>query len=114
MKIVTDESGLSVDICIEIKEEYKNKNYISISGGDNRNLFWNDYLDDFREEYKKYILLIKKVIEENDLVGITGKEQNGWIFKFSDDVIWGFTWRGWGDLMQSIVNKKEGYMAYYM
>ena len=46
--------------------------------------------------------------------GYTAKDINGWVFKFSDNKVWGFSWKGWGDFMQSIVDKREGYMKYYM
>jgi hypothetical protein len=112
MKVVTDENKLSLEIFTNY--ELDKENLYIMSGGDNRNLSWDEYLDDYRDEYKKYILLLKNSIEENNLIGYTGEDINGWVFKFSDNNIWGFTWRGWGDLMQAIVNKREGYMTYYM
>ncbi len=57
---------------------------------------------------------MKKTIQENGLLGYTGQDAEQYTFKFSDGVVIGFTWRGWGDLMQAIVDKREGYIAYYM
>lgn len=87
-----------------------------ISGGMNTNPTWDEYVDGYKEEYKQHLQLIKKAIEENGWIGITGEDQQNLkiAFRFSDDSYWSFTWRAWGDLMQAIVNKREGYMAYYM
>jgi hypothetical protein len=85
-----------------------------ISGGMQTNPKWDDYLDFYKQEYRPYIIQIRKYIEDNSLIGTTGEEQNNWSFKFNDGRHLGFTWRAWGDLMQAIVNKNEGYMEYYM
>ena len=113
MKVVTNESGLSVEIIKRYKEN-ENDKYLSILGGDSSNPSWDDYLADFKEEFHPHILLMRQTIKENGMVGYTGQDANGMYFKFSDGIVLGFTWRGWGDLMQAIVDKQEGYMAYYM
>ena len=112
-KEVSNEAGLSVTIISsrELTAEDKPNSFL---GGDSSNPTWDEYLEDYKDEYKPHILLIKKSIEENHMIGYTGQDADDVYFKFSDGHIWGFTWRAWGDLMQSIVNKKEGYMAYYM
>jgi poly-D-alanine transfer protein DltD len=104
-----NEQGLSVEL-VKISET----NYETILGGDDSNPNWEEYINQYRDEWKAHIQLIKKFVEENGLIGTTGETQNQWAFKFSDGNAFGFTWRGWGDFMQAIVNKREGYMAYYM
>lgn len=87
----------------------------NIMGGDDRNLSWEDYVNDFKDEYKPHIILIKEAIEKLNWIGeVAGDKANDTSFKFSDGQVWGFSWRAWGDLMQAIVNKNEGYMKYYM
>ena len=108
---VTNEQGLTC----EIVHHTDDNKYETIMGGDNTNPSWDDFLSQFVPEFQPHILLIKKCIEENGLVGSKGGDCANYItFLFSDKTHIAFTWRGWGDLMQSIVNKNEGYMAYYM
>lgn len=85
-------------------------------GGDNRNLSWEEYLDEFKEEFKPHVRLLKEALVKAGHIGVTGEGQQnlGITFKFSDGQHWSYTWRGWGDMMQAVVNKREGYMAYYM
>ena len=108
-KKVSNESGLSVVILYRTQMEY-----YTFFGGNSDNPSWQEYLDDFKDEYKPHVLLLKKCIEENELVGCKGEEAENFSFKFDDGEHWGFTWRAWGDLMSAIVDKREGYMAYYM
>lgn len=117
-KKVTNETGLSVEIIrgydvTETNDNIKNKPH-HFMGGDDSNPSWEAYLSDYNEEFRPHVLLIKKCIEDNGLVGTTGQDADDMYFKFSDGHVWGFTWRAWGDLMQAIVDKREGYMAYYM
>ena len=113
MKVVSNENGLSLEI-LKYYDPKEGDNYIPFMGGDSRNPSWDEYLADFKDEYKPHVLLLKKGIQENGMIGYTGQDANEIVFKFSDGEMWGFTWRAWGDLMQAIVNKREGYMAYYM
>lgn len=108
-KKITNEAGLELEIV-----NANSVDYMPMMGGDSTNPSWEQYLNDFKDEYKPHVLLLRKCIEENGLVGETGQFADDLAFKFSDGQIWGFTWRAWGDLMQSIVDKNEGYMKYYM
>ena len=113
MKTVTNENGLSLEIVTHYVQ-VDGEDYSPMLGGDDSNPSWEEYLNDYKEEFKPHILLLKKSIEENGLVGYTGQDADDLYFKFSDGNVMGFSWRGWGDLMQAIVNKNEGYMAYYI
>lgn len=103
------------ELTIELMKHSTEK-YQSFMGGDSSNPSWEEYVDGYKEEFRPHILLIKKCIEENGLLGETGEgmQNQGISFRFSDGQHWGFSWRAWGDLMQSIIDKREGYMAYYM
>lgn len=120
MKIVSNDNDLSVEIVSNYEivvsngKEQPQTQYISVLGGDTRNLSWEEYLDEIKDDYKPHILLLKKTIQENGLIGYTGKDAEQYTFKFSDGIDISFTWRGWGDLMAAIVDKREGYIAYYM
>lgn len=107
---------LKITDCYYSYDEKDKDNCISLMGGDTSNPSWEEYLNRYKDEYKPHFVLIKNAIEENGWVGMTGEEmQNENIqFQFSDGKAIGFSWRAWGDLMQAIVNKKEGYMKYYM
>ena len=86
-----------------------------VSGGLPMNPTWDEYIDMFRDEHKKYYILLKDAVTEWDWIGKTGGEIcNEYSFLFSDGVLLSFTWRAWGDFMQSVIGKKEGYMEYYM
>lgn len=84
-------------------------------GGDPENPTWETYLSEYKKEYQPHVLLIRQAIEKLGWVGATGEDRaNTTAFEFSDGQCWSFSWRAWGDLMQAIVNKQEGYMRYYM
>lgn len=108
VKEVSNKSGLSCRLV------FNSEDYEGIMGGDSTSPMWSEYLRYWKVKYRPHIRLLRKFIIENGLIGTTGEDQNHWTFKFSDGVHLGFSWRAWGDLMQAIVNKKEGYMAYYM
>lgn len=112
-KVVDNGEGLSLTIVRDMDIEEAEDGQVFL-GGDTSNPTWEEYLSKFEEGFIPRALLLRKSIEENGLVGCTGQDADDLWFKFSDGEIWGFSWRGWGDLMQAIVNKKEGYMAYYM
>jgi len=89
-------------------------NEISIMGGDQSNPSWKEYLRGFKEEFQPHMVLIKQYLEKNGLVGECASEiADKKHFEFNDGEKIGFTWRAWGDLMQAVVGKREGYMKYY-
>jgi len=85
-------------------------------GGNATNPTWKEYLNEYDENFISRVKLIRKSIENNGLIGYTGYkiQELGISFKFSDGVHFAYTLRAWGDLMQAIVGKREGYNAYYM
>lgn len=107
---------LKIIDCHSNYDAAKDDGTFQLIGGDSSNPSWDEYVEGYKEEYREHIKLIRKAIEENGWVGYTGEDQEreNIQFRFSDGSLWGFSWRAWGDLMQAIVNKKEGYMAYYM
>lgn len=108
MKAVT-ENNLTCEI------SGKDEKCQSLMGGDTDNPTWEEYINDIKDEWKPHFNLIRKAIEENGMVGeLSGNMCNDTAFKFSDGNCICFSWRAWGDLMQAIVGKREGYMAYYM
>jgi len=114
-KKVENENGLSLQIVRGIDENKVEGDDVFIHlGGDDSNPSWGEYVNMFTDKYQPHVLLIKKAIEENGMIGYTGQDAQEYYFEFSDGEIWGYTWRAWGDLMQAIVNKREGYITYYM
>lgn len=113
---VTPDETLKVEL-VEGSDNFDprtNEKHHVIMGGDSSNPTWEDYLGGWREKFRKYITKMKEYIKENNLIGKTGEWQDSLHFKFNDGTEIGFTWRAWGDLMQAIVGKREGYTAYYM
>lgn len=114
-KPVSNDAGLSVQILLDHELTPADQEKCTpFMGGMDTNPSWKEYVDLFMDEYHDHIRLIRKCIEENYLVGSTGQDADEFNFKFSDGNLWSYSWRAWGDLMQAIVDKKEGYMAYYM
>lgn len=91
-----------------------NENYFIEMGGIDPAPSWQEYLARYKRKYKPYILAIKKVVEEAHLLSTPANEiANSIWFELSDGIAFAFSWRAWGDLIQSIRNKREGYMAFY-
>jgi hypothetical protein len=108
--VISNQAGLSLTVTTRTDAEV-----MGIMGGDNSNPSWEEYMSFVMEEYKPHFELLKKAIQELGWVGKTGEDiSNYYAFVFSDGKGFSFSWRAWGDLMQAIVNKKEGYMRYYM
>lgn len=109
---IKNKQGLELTIATNYPD---NCSYCPIMGGDDGNPTWAEYLKGFQKKYRPHIELVKKGIKKMGWVGCTGQEiANEYCFIFNDNNAIGFSWRAWGDLMQAIVNKKEGYMIYYM
>lgn len=86
----------------------------TLSGGNSANPTWAEYLELFEDEFHPVLVAIRKVVEEVGLVGtLASRFCNQNYFQISDGTKVCFTWRGWGDFMQAIVGKREGYMTYY-
>ncbi len=89
----------------------------TLLGGDSTNPSWDEYLDGFQDEFKPHMKALRAYVEENGLVGMTAEamqDRGEGEYRFSDGQEIAFTWRAWGDFMQAVVNKREGYMCYYM
>lgn len=106
----TNENGLALTVTDASIEDC-----MGIMGGNPDNPTWEEYLQDFNEKYHPHFELLKKAIYELEWVGETADSiANDYSFVFSDGIKLSFSWRAWGDLMQAIVGKREGYMTYYM
>lgn len=109
-EFIIEKSGLSLRI-----NKDKIDGYHYISGGDDRNPTWEEYKADYKEYFHPHLELLKDAIIKIGWLGEKAdKICNYYHFDFSTGERIGFTWRAWGDLMQAIVDKKEGYMTYYM
>lgn len=87
-----------------------------ILGGDPSNPSWEEYLDNYSEKGRAWMHAIREAIIREDIIGATGEEFDNMYFEFDDEnnTKISFSWRAHGDLMQAIVDKREGYMTYYM
>lgn len=104
-----------VQLSSSVSAEHAEKgNVITVWGGINPPPDWNEYLAGFKLEARPKILAIRKLlIKENLTRTFANQMANETVFFFPEDgiYIW-FTWRAWGDLIQSIENKREGYRQY--
>lgn len=106
---------MSETLTVKIVSDKETKTpYETLMGGDNTNPTWVEYIADKDTNLRKYLEVLKHFVETNDMVGMCGDEQDDNVYLFSDDFALGFTWRAWGDFMQAVVNKQEGYMTYYI
>lgn len=118
---MTRESAVSgsLEIVATIERGQGPEDCIVLWGGDDSNPTWDEYLDGYKDEIHPALWAVRKAVEESRWMGSSADAFcNGHWFKFSEPVAdrpgIAFTWRAWGDLMQAIVGKREGYMAYYM
>lgn len=97
--------------------------HITLLGGDTSNPSWEQYLEQYKDEFRPYLLSMKQWFTEkfydsltNDFVNVpTGSDLcNYYHWEFSDGKKMFLSWRAWGDFAQAVVNKNEGYMTYYM
>lgn len=105
-----EQNGLTIEILTKTEDKVQ-----YISGGNSKCPTWEEYKNDFKEYFWPHLELLKHAITEQGWIGETAEKiANYYCFKFSTGEVIGFTWRAWGDLMQAIINKKEGYMTYYI
>lgn len=81
---------------------------------------WKDYIEIYKDEYKKYPEAIRLSVIENNL-RITGQQHQYSDMGtpvFEDGTIGSFSFRAWGDLMAAIWSEYEdkdyNYMDFYM
>ena len=75
---------------------------------------WDEYLAQFSDKLQPHMVALREHIESSGLLGRTADTIcNEHFFRFSDGAEVAFTWRAWGDLMQAVVDKREGYLEYY-
>jgi hypothetical protein len=86
---------------------------ISLSGGLLDAPTWADYVERFAPHAQIAVTMARAWIEAAELVGLHGDEFQDWEFALPHDMRLGFTQRAWGDFMQAIVGRREGYQAYY-
>ena len=76
----------------------------------------DEYLRTLGPDEREVFLAIERGVKRQGLIGMTGDTQDtsGGFWRLSDGRVASFSWRGWGDIMQAIVDKREGYIRYYM
>ena len=102
-------------ITVKVVQDTRDKNQIIVSGGRSDNPTLEEYIDELTEDWKPKIKVLAKFIKNSNFYKITADQFCNYNhFRFNDGKEIAFTWRAWGDFMQAIVGKREGYMAYYM
>lgn len=85
-----------------------------ISGGMDDPPTWTEYLAFMPMDLTPYLCGIRAAIEAEKLTGVAASDFCNYHYWEADDgVRIVFTWRAWGDLMQAIVGKRQGYWSYY-
>lgn len=89
--------------------------HLSLWGGLQPPPTWSDYLDEFDEELRPYLVVAGAWLLEShgDDPPLASQWCNDNALQFSDGFTLSFTWRGWGDFVQSVRNQQEGYMKFY-
>lgn len=95
-----------------IKDDNKT-DYSLILGGDPQPKRWRRYKRQWNNP--EHITAVKNAIINTGLIGAYAENiSENILFKFSDGLKpWRFSMRAWGDLMDAIIGKKQGYMYYY-
>lgn len=86
---------------------------IPIHGGLRPPPSWDEYLNLFPDDLRAVLTAVRDTVLRDQLGGRCGDEMNDGYFALSDGRSIAFTQRAWGDLVQSIANKREGYMMYF-
>jgi len=84
-------------------------------GGDKRNPTWGEYIEKWPDHEREEIEAIRSAVEASAFRRSTAANFcNGHFFELSNGHTVRFTWRAWGDLIQAMEGKREGYLAYYI
>ena len=84
-------------------------------GGDPDNPTWEEYVASYKPEWQPRVEAVGEAMQEFGLVPSTGGAMaNDTWFELSDGTSIALSWRAWGDFIQALVSKREGYMRYYM
>lgn len=104
---------MKLKVCVV--QDSQDENQIVVSGGRHDNPTLEEYINELTDEWKPRIKILADFIKKSQYYKMTASDFcNDNHFRFSDGREIAFTWRGWGDFMQAIVGKREGYMTYYM
>lgn len=104
-----------MQITAELKEGVEHKNCEILLGGDDSNPTWEEYISNYKPEFRPHFEAIRTCVESGPYMrGLAADICNNHFFECSDGLKIAFSWRAWGDLMQAIVGRREGYMVYYM
>ena len=106
---------MSIEMYDATEEQVKDEKYHIQLGGDRSNPTWDEYFQQFYPEWQTYIEGIRECLLASDLMGKCANEidNDNLHFVAEDGHTFAFSARAWGDLMQAIVGRREGYMAYY-
>jgi len=75
---------------------------------------WDEYLAQCSNKYLPYILTAKEWVEAQDAwIGGSEFAACNYLY-FSDGVGLMFSWRAWGDFLQAVAGRREGYTDYYL
>ncbi len=113
---------VGVEIVFSHPPEIDNHHLIALRGGLRSAPSWTEYKKIFQNHTKSrfnkdswpHLIAIKAKVIACGLLNKTASEvANHIMFLTSDGYLYRYTWRAWGDLIQAIHNKREGYMTYY-
>ncbi len=98
----------------EPQPEIDDERHVRLWGGLDPPPNWVEYLADFEADYRPTIEAARRWLEAREgAIPMAGDWCNDNYLRFSDGTTLTFTWRAWGDFAQAVVDKREGYMAYY-
>lgn len=104
-----------MELTVKVVQDDQDEQQVVVSGGRSDNPTLEEYINELSDEWKPKIQVLADFIKNSEYYKMTADRFcNDNHFRFSDGREIAFTWRGWGDFMQAVVNEREGYMAYYM
>ena len=96
-------------------DRYGEATHATVIGGDPSNPTWREYIGEINDEWRPVFVAIAQCVRKGPAwKGTADRWCNDYYFKTNTGYTVSFSWRAWGDFMQALVNKREGYMTYYM
>ena len=75
---------------------------------------WDEFLAQYPNEYFPYLIKAKEWVKGQDpWIGGSEFAACNYLY-FSDGVSLMFSWRAWGDFLQAVAGRREGYLEYYL
>ena len=107
-------------VCEEVREddaperEIDDETNFSLWGGFEPAPSWDEYVAEFGDSLAPQLEAARTwLMARGEPYPSASEWCNDHFLRFSDGITISFTWRAWGDFVQAVVGKREGYVTYY-